>query len=165
MTAIILMTMFGYGNFSSAAQYEVVKDGLVAWYDAEKNTRDGHDENSLVWEDLAGNNDVEVTKNANSYFTADAFRTKNEEFKFPEEILNTINGEEFTVEAEFGKIEVLGTDFATLINSKGNDNFAFFIRNRITEPIIIPKQMRESASKIAGIIPTRLFKTTAEPVV
>ena len=39
MTAIILMTMFGYENFSSAAQYEVVKDGLVAWYDAEKNTR------------------------------------------------------------------------------------------------------------------------------
>lgn len=128
VTAIIFMTMFGYGNFSSAAQYEVVKDGLVAWYDAEKNTRDGYNENSLVWEDLAGNNDVEVTKNANSYFTADAFRTKNEEFKFPEEILNTINGEEFTLEAEFGKIEVLGTDFATLINSKGNDNFAFFIR-------------------------------------
>lgn len=126
--AVVLCVTMTNTFYTKAVENEVVTDGLVAWYDAENNTAAGHDADSLVWEDLAGENDVTVTKNENSYFTADTFTTQNEEFNFPQEVLDTVNGEEFTVELEVGKIDILGTSFATLINSKGNDNFALFIR-------------------------------------
>lgn len=126
--AVVLCVTMTNTFYTKAVGNEVVTDGLVAWYDAENNTADGHDADALVWEDLAGENDVAVTKNENSYFTHDAFLTQNEEFNFPQEVLDTVNGPEFTVELEVGKIDILGTSFATLINSKGNDNFALFIR-------------------------------------
>ena len=126
--AIVLCVTMTNTFYTKAVGNEVVTNGLVAWYDAENNTAAGHDADALVWEDLAGENDVAVTKNENSYFTADAFLTQNEEFNFPQEVLDTVNGTEFTVELEVGKIDILGTSFATLINSKGNDNFALFIR-------------------------------------
>lgn len=126
--AVVLCVTMINTFYTKAVGNEVVTDGLVAWYDAENNTAAGHDADALVWEDLAGENDVAVTKNENSYFTADAFLTQKEEFNFPQEVLDTVNGPEFTVELEVGKIDILGTSFATLINSKGNDNFALFIR-------------------------------------
>ena len=126
--AVVLCVTMTNTFYTKAVGNEVVTDGLVAWYDAENNTAAGHDADALVWEDLAGENDVAVTKNENSYFTADAFLTQNEEFNFPQEVLDTVNGTEFTVELEVGKVDILGTSFATLINSKGNDNFALFIR-------------------------------------
>lgn len=126
--AIVLCVTMTNTFYTKAVGNEVVTNGLVAWYDAENNTAAGHDADALVWEDLAGENDVAVTKNENSYFTADAFLTQNEEFNFPQEVLDTVNGTEFTVELEVGKIDILGTSFATLINSNGNDNFALFIR-------------------------------------
>ena len=36
--------------------HSYVQDGLVLWLDGISNTRDGHDENTTVWEDLSGNN-------------------------------------------------------------------------------------------------------------
>ncbi len=36
--------------------HSYVQDGLVLWLDGINNTRDGHDENTTIWEDLSGNN-------------------------------------------------------------------------------------------------------------
>lgn len=38
----------------SSAEY--IKDGLMLWYDGIQNTRQGHNPNVNVWEDLSGNN-------------------------------------------------------------------------------------------------------------
>ena len=115
--AVVVCVTMTNTFYTKAVENEVVTDGLVAWYDAENNTAAGHDADSLVWEDLAGENDVTVTKNENSYFTADTFTTQNEEFNFPQEVLDTVNGEEFTVELEVGKIDILGTSFASYITN------------------------------------------------
>lgn len=131
---LIIMTVSQIGTAAVFAEEkdgkaEIVKSGLVAWYDAVKNTENGHNADSLVWEDLAGNNDVNVSKNADSYFTDNAYLTHKEQFFFPDEVLNTVNGKAFTVEMQLGNVEVTGSSYATFINTQGNDNFSLFIRN------------------------------------
>ena len=64
-----VITVFSsFGGLFVFSQDEIVKDGLVAWYDGEKNTEDGHNADSLVWEDLVGDNDVTVVKDEKNYF-------------------------------------------------------------------------------------------------
>jgi hypothetical protein len=106
----------------------IVKNGLVAHYDGKQNTRAGHDANATVWEDLAGNNNITVAKNANSYFTEDAFYLSKAQYNFPKALLNLINSNAFTVELSIGAFTLHGSGYATIINNDSNDNFAFFVR-------------------------------------
>lgn len=105
---------------------EVVTKGLVAHYDAEMNTSEGHVKNTTVWEDLAGNNDIDLSAASASYFTDDAFYISKEQFALSDAITDVVNGESFTVEIEFGSIGKLGT-FVTFLHS-ANDNFSLFVR-------------------------------------
>ncbi|MBE6672134.1 MAG: hypothetical protein E7599_01240 [Ruminococcaceae bacterium] len=106
----------------------IVTNGLVAHYDGKQNTKAGHDANATVWEDLAGDNDVTVAKNANSYFTEDAFYLSKAQYNFPKALLNLVNSNAFTVELSIGDFTLHGSGYATIINNSGNDNFAFFVR-------------------------------------
>ena len=60
--------------------------------------------------------------------------TNAKEVAFPESIVEMINLNNYTVELKLSDLEVLGANFATLINNHGstnagNDQFALFIRN------------------------------------
>lgn len=109
-------------------QTTYVKDGLVAWYDGVNNTKDGHDDVSLVWEDLIGGHDLPVTKDANNYFNETGFYTTQTQHYFPQAIVDVINDQSFSVEILFGEFISIGSDFNTFLNSS-NDNFALFRRN------------------------------------
>ena len=127
---ILFSTIFAaLPTLFASAEGEIVKDGLVAWYDGARNTRDGHDSTSLVWEDLAGTNDIAVAKNETNYFTEDAYHLKNAQYALPSAIIDLVNGEEFTVEISLGELIMNGTDHAVLLNNiNGNDNFSLFLR-------------------------------------
>lgn len=123
-------------NFTAAAAEEVivpaptayVRNGLVAWYDGKQNTRGGHDNASAVWEDLIHGYDLTVSTSSDCGFTDEGFHQKNGKSYFPEKILDTVNGEAFTVEILFSDFVSIGRDFNTFMNSD-NDNFALFRRN------------------------------------
>ena len=124
---VTIMMMSALCVFSVNAEAEIVKDGLVAWYDGKKNTENGHDPNSTVWYDLAGDNDVTVVKNSKSYFTEDAYHINSTQHNFPDKILQTVNGNQFTVELVLGEVKRTGSSYSTFINCK-NDNFSLFLR-------------------------------------
>ncbi|MBE6544120.1 MAG: hypothetical protein E7675_06935 [Ruminococcaceae bacterium] len=128
MTLVMAMLLSTFCIFTVNAETEIVKDGLVAWYDGKNNTENGHDADSLVWYDLAGDNDVKVVKNSKNYFTDDAYHLNSTQHNFPSKILETINGKEFTVELKLGDVKRIGGSFATFINCT-NDNFSLFLRN------------------------------------
>ncbi len=113
------------GNYALATP-TLTTNGLVAHFDAVQNTSKGHDNKATVWEDLAGNNDIDLSSAAASYFTDDAFYISKEQFALSSALTNVVNGESFTVEIEFGSISKLGT-YVTFLYS-ANDNFSFFVR-------------------------------------
>ena len=118
----------------SAEDDGIVKEGLVAWYDGVNNTGSGHNASATTWKDLAGNNDITLTTDANTHFTDDAFLLNSKKNKFPSAIKNVINSAEFTVELTLGDVTPIGASFATLLNNlkedgtASNDNFALFYR-------------------------------------
>ncbi|MBE6672133.1 MAG: hypothetical protein E7599_01235 [Ruminococcaceae bacterium] len=113
------------GNYPMV-EAEVVTKDLVAHYDAKMNTSKGHDDKATSWEDLAGNNDIDLSSAVTSYFTEDALYISKEHFAMPSAITDVVNGESFTVELEVGSIGKLGT-FVTFLHS-ANDNFSLFVR-------------------------------------
>ena len=126
---VLLMVLTAIPSvFVSADEYEIVKDGLVSYYDGVKNTKAGHSANATVWEDLAGDNDITVEKSAKNYFTDTAFHVSGSKFNFPAPIMTLINTNEFTVEMKVGEIAKTGSSYTTMINSSANDNFALFLR-------------------------------------
>ncbi len=122
----MILSCFGFMSF---AEDEIVKDGLEAWYDGKNNTKNGHNADSLVWEDLAGDNDITVIKDEKNYFTSDAYHLNSTKHNFPLALLDLVNGNEFTVELRLGEVKKIGGSFATFINSSENDNFALFLRH------------------------------------
>lgn len=128
--------------------YEVVKNGLVAWYDGYNNTPSGHNSSSSVWYDLAGNNNITLNVDGNNYFTDKAFHLKSSKNFFPNEVLNVINGNQFTVELTLGNLKKIGDQFATFINSSENDNFALFLR--VDGDYIEFKSAKNNRPKISG---------------
>lgn len=109
-------------------EHNYVKDGLVAYYSGTQSTRDGHNTDSATWEDLVGGHDMEIKKDGSNYFTEQGLRASNAKHMFPEAILDTVNGEAFTIEILLGDFTSLGTNFNTFI-SASSDNFALFRRN------------------------------------
>ncbi len=100
-----------------------VTDGLVSLYS-------GMDigETAGVWADLVGDNHLTVNLDDKNYFTDDGLRAGSVRHRFPQGIVDLVNGNAFTVELQFGAFESIGTDFNTFLNSS-NDNFALFRRN------------------------------------
>ena len=105
-----------------------VKDGLQFYYDGINNTRNGHNENTSVWEDLSGNEkDVNISITANKYWKSDAlkFENTNEMITLPNSLLNIINGDKFTMQFIFSEYEYVESDYPTILWSQ-NDNFSFY---------------------------------------
>ena len=113
-------------------EHDYVSDGLVAYYSGTQNDRDGHNKDSDTWEDLVGGHDMKITKNDSNYFTDEGLKTYNAKHKFPESVVNVVNGQAFTVEILFGDFVSKGADFNTFLNSSG-DQVALFRRNSNNE--------------------------------
>ena len=113
-------------------EHDYVSEGLVAYYSGTRNDRDGHNKDSDKWEDLVGGHDMTITKNDTNYFTDAGLKTYNAKHKFPESVVNVVNGQAFTVEILFGDFVSKGADFNTFLNSSG-DQVALFRRNSNNE--------------------------------
>ena len=113
-------------------EHDYVSEGLVAYYSGTQSTRDGHDKDSDTWEDLVGGYDMTITKNDTNYFTDAGLKTYNAKHKFPQGVVDTVNGQAFTAEILFGDFVSKGADFNTFLNSSG-DQVALFRRNSNNE--------------------------------
>ncbi len=113
-------------------EHDYVKDGLVAYYSGTQSTRDGHDKDAAVWQDLVGGHDMGITKNDTNYFTDAGLRASGAKHQFPQAVVDTINGEAFTIELLLGDFISVGNEFNTFINSSG-DEIALFRRNSVDE--------------------------------
>ncbi len=130
-------------------EHDYVKDGLVAYYSGTQSTRDGHDKDSAKWEDLVGGHDMTITKNENNYFTDAGLKAYNAKHMFPDAVVDTINGEAFTVEILLGDFVSIGKDFNTFINST-QDQLALFRRN--SEDVLELKTTGNGRIKIQGCL-------------
>lgn len=128
-------------------EHSYVKDGLVAYYCGTQSTRDGHDKDSDEWEDLVGGYDMVITKNNNNYFTDQGLRASKARHEFPSAIVDTVNGESFTIEVLLGDFTSLGSNFNTFISSS-DDHFALFRRN--SENVLELKTLGNGRIKIKG---------------
>ena len=113
-------------------EHDYVSEGLVAYYSGTRNNRDGHNKDSAVWEDLISGYDMKIAKDDTNYFTDAGLKTYNAKHKFPESVVNVVNGQAFTVEILFGDFVSKGADFNTFLNSSG-DQVALFRRNSNNE--------------------------------
>jgi hypothetical protein len=126
-------------------EHDYVKDGLVAYYNGAQSTRDGHDKDAAVWQDLVGGHDMAITKNETNYFTDAGLRASQAKHEFPEAVVNTVNGEAFTIELLFGEFTSIGNNFNTFISSN-DDHFALFRRN--SEDVLELKTLGNGRIKI-----------------
>lgn len=110
-----------------AVPHSYVTAGLVALYSGTQNTRAGHETASTVWEDLVGGNDVTVTVNEKNYFTEDGLQLSAAQNYFPQTIVDTVNGDAFTVEISMADLVSTADAYSTIMNST-NDAFALFRR-------------------------------------
>ena len=113
-------------------EHDYVSNGLVAYYSGTQNDRDGHNKDSDKWEDLVGGHDMTITKNDTNYFTDEGLKTANAKHNFPQAVVDTVNGEAFTVEILLGDFVSLGSDFNTFLNGSG-DEIALFRRKSVNE--------------------------------
>ncbi len=113
-------------------EHDYVAEGLVAYYSGTQSTRDGHDKDSTVWEDLISGHDMTITKNADNYFSDTGLRSKGSKHNFPDAVVDVINGESFTIEVLLGDFVSVGNEFNTFINGSG-DEIALFRRNSVDE--------------------------------
>ena len=129
--------------------HDYVKEGLVAYYCGTQSTRDGHNKDSEEWEDLVGGHDMAIVKNSKNYFCDQGLRASNAKHFFPQAIIDTVDGQAFTMEILLGDFTSLGTNFNTFVNST-NDHFALFRRN--SENVLELKTLGNGRIKIPGCL-------------
>lgn len=126
LTASLLMTalscLMGL-SVSAEAAHDYVTDGLVSLYSGTQNGDDGHDQNATVWQDIVGDNDLDVT--GSEFNELGLFMSQDDKHLFPEPIVDLVNGQEFTVELLFDGFTSVGSAYNTFLNSS-NDNFALY---------------------------------------
>ena len=112
----------------SAADPDVVSNGLVIHYDGANNTGNGQDKTAVIWKDISGNNnDFTIEIDNYNKWTDNALSVDGAFFYFPEKALEVVNGTAWTVEITLGAIELLGSSYDTFIFSD-NDHFSIFHR-------------------------------------
>ena len=130
-------------------EHDYVSNGLVAYYSGTRNDRDGHNKDANTWEDLVGGHDMTITKNDTNYFTDEGLKTANGKHYFPQAVIDTVNGQAFTVEILLGDFVSIGNDFNTFLNSSG-DEIALFRRN--SEDVLELKTTGNGRIKIKGCL-------------
>ena len=94
-----------------------VEDGLVHCYSGDMNTRNGHDNDATVWEDLVSGYDITVEVTDNNHFVDDGLYVNSTKNYFPETVGDVLNGNEFTYEMLLGDFTSIGTDFNEILMS------------------------------------------------
>ena len=113
---------------SAAKKEDIVRDGLVAWYDGSNNANGAQDYEATVWKDLSGNgNHLDVKTGEKNYWLQNAYYIDATSHYFPQNVLDTINGEAYTIEFAFGDLTYTGTNYPSFARSD-NDNFSLFVR-------------------------------------
>ena len=113
---------------SAAEAPQIVKDGLVAWYDGSNNSNGEQDYDATLWRDLSGNkNHFNVRVNETNYWKDNAFHIDSASYYFPEAIVDLVNSESYTIEFSAGDLDLKATNWVTLMCSD-NDEFSLFIR-------------------------------------
>ena len=113
---------------AAAEETAIVTDGLVAYYDGANNANGSQNKETDVWADLSGKGlDFEVDLDDTNYWTDNSFHVDSAYNYFPDEIVDLVNGDKFTVEIALGELEYPGTSYISFIISD-NDNFSLFIR-------------------------------------
>lgn len=107
-----------------------VAEGMVLHYDGIINTRSGSNKSTEIntWEDLSGNrNDASINITENIKWKTDAirFENTNEIITFPDNIIDTINGRNFTMQFLISDYIYENTEYPTILWS-ANDNFSFY---------------------------------------
>ena len=130
LTVILAASLILTGAFSltgllvSAEEPQgYVTDGLVSLYSGTQNQDSGHDAAATVWQDIVGDNDLDVT--GSEFNEQGLFMSAEDHHNFPQPIVDLVNGEEFTVELFFGGFESVGSAYNTFLNST-NDRFALY---------------------------------------
>ena len=108
-----------------------ISDGMVAWYDGVDNEATGtHNNDATAWQNKANNTAewaITLSPDANDHFTDEGFTVHDNRQFFPQNVVDVINGEAWTMEIALGDFVGLGGSYHTFINSD-NDNFALFVR-------------------------------------
>ena len=112
---------------SAASKTDIVRDGLVIWYDGSNNSNGTQNMEAAVWTDLTGNgNDLTLHLDEKNYWNENAFHISKPHY-LPQAAVDTVNAEGWTVEFAFGEMTYDATDWVTFAMSD-NDKFSLFIR-------------------------------------
>ena len=138
LTALVLVAMLALTSAlmllpTAAAEGEAayISNGLVAWYDGVDNEANGtHNNNATVWQNKANPTEdwaINLVTDVDDHFTDEGFAVHDGRQFFPQNVLDVINGEAWTLEVSLGDFVGLGNAYHTFINCD-NDNFSLFIR-------------------------------------
>ncbi len=100
----------------SPAEHGYVSEGLVSMYQGGTGSK---------WTDAVGANDIIVSENSTRTLTEEGLYLNGAAQTFSQNIVNVINGDEFTVEITMKNFKPSGTTYNTLMCSN-NDKFALF---------------------------------------
>ncbi|MCQ2430120.1 MAG: LamG domain-containing protein, partial [Clostridia bacterium] len=95
-------------------------NGLVALFDGKVGAGD-------KWVDRVNGYTMNVADNDKNGFNEEGYVNNSVKNYFPQELVDLVNGDEFTVELALGEFISIGGDFNTFLNST-NDRFALFRR-------------------------------------
>ncbi|MBR5313695.1 MAG: hypothetical protein IKU40_12540, partial [Clostridia bacterium] len=129
---------------ATAAAGAVVTSGLVANFEGSYGKANGEPD---TWKDSVKGYELEAALDDNNYWTDNAFHVDSAYNYFPDEIVDLVNGEKFTVEIALGELELPGTSYISFIISD-NDNFSLF--NRVDGDYIEFKAAGNARPKVEG---------------
>ena len=108
-----------------------ISEGMVAWYDGVDNEATGtHNNDATAWQNKVNPTEewaINLAPDADDHFTDEGFTVHNNRQFFPQNVVDVINGEAWTLEVSLGDFVGLGGSYHTFLNCD-NDNFSLFIR-------------------------------------
>lgn len=132
ISAVLLLTscvIFSVSADGDEAAY--ISDGMVAWYDGVDNEATGtHNNDATVWQNKVNPTEewaINLTPDADDHFTDEGFTVHDNRQFFPQNVVDVINGEAWTLEVSLGDFVGLGKAYNTFLNCD-NDAFSLFIR-------------------------------------
>ena len=128
----------------AASAGDIVTDGLFANFEGSYGKANGEPE---VWKDSVKGLELETPIDDTNYWTDNAFHVDSAYNYFPQEIVDLVNGDKFTVEIALGELEQPGTSYISYIISD-NDNFSLF--NRVDGDYIEFKAAGNERPKVPG---------------
>ncbi len=129
---------------TAAPAGDIVTDGLFANFEGAFGAQN---KDSEVWKDSVKGYELETPLDDTNYWTDKSFHVDSAYNYFPQEIVDLVNGDKFTVEIALGELELPGTSYISFIISD-NDNFSLF--NRVDGDFIEFKAGGNARPKVPG---------------